>query len=224
MGQTFWLHGIKGTVKGVQRWASTSVQSSGTGTVLKLADGVYQANSPQVSSTTHQHQVFWIVSPGGREWKVEENCDVRDGQNAMVVWGGLRNQNGYNLVLRNCTTNQEWNLKRCLPNSIVFHGVKKLTFRYLVYIFLPLAILLFLYGNAPSRYEIEGGLYSHPSVMTQEDMTPFVSTDIFIVIPILMIVGFVKRCKLVGKNYDTALSAVNQAINSNPQFVKSLEA
>lgn len=207
MGQTFWLHGIKGTVKGVQKWTSTSVQSSG-GSLQRVADGVYHMNAPQISSTTNQHQEFWIVSPGGREKKIEENCDVRDGQTALVVWGSVKgNNNGYNLVARNCTTNQGWNLLRCLPHSIAYKGCKQLTGKYLIYIFAPLLMFFAL------------------SIIKRNDVTGlFLIMDLFIVIPILIFIGFLKRNKLLQKNYNTAMACINQAINSNPQFVKSLES
>lgn len=207
MGQTFWLHGIKGTVKGVQKWTSTSVQSSG-GSLQRVADGVYHMNAPQISSTTNQHQEFWIVSPGGREKKIEENCDVRDGQTALVVWGSVKgNNNGYNLVVRNCTTNQGWNLLRCLPNSIAYKGCKQLTRKYLIYIFAPLSII-----------------FTWSFITMSEASFPVFALDLFVVTPILMFVGFLKRNKLLRKNYNTAMACINQAINSNPQFVKSLES
>nr|WP_025826403.1 hypothetical protein [Acetobacter persici] len=205
LGQTFWLNGIKGTVKDVRKWTSTTVQSTGQGTVLKLADGVYQANGPQISSTTHEHQDFWIVSSGGRQEKIEVNGDIGNGQTVLVVWGSVKgNNNGYNLVVRNFTTNKGWNLLRCLPNSIAYKGCKQLTIKYLLYIFAPFLILFLLGGIG--------------------DTSPFLAIDFFVVFPILMFVGYRKRNKIIWKNYNTAMACINQAINNNHQFVKSLEA
>lgn len=147
LGQTFWLNGIKGTVKDVRKWTSTTVQSTGQGTITDLGYGVYRTSAPQISSTTHEHQDFWIVSPGGRQEKVEVNGDIGNGQTVLVVWGSVKgNNNGYNLIVRNFTTNQGWNLLRCLPNSIAYKGCKQLTRKYLLYIFAPFLILFLLGG------------------------------------------------------------------------------
>lgn len=232
MGQTFWLNGIKGTVKDVRKWTSTTVQSTGQGTITDLGYGVYRTSAPQIFSTTQEHQDFWIVSPGGRQEKVEVNGDIGNGQTVLVVWGSVKgNNNGYNLVVRNFTTNQGWNLFRCLPNSIAYKGTKELTLKYLGYIFVPLIILTLAYSNLPPRNNNLGGVYhsdrdyraTHPT-FTQSDIRPFLNIDIFMAIPILIFVGYRKRTKLIWQNYNTAMVCINQAINNNPQFVKSLES
>ena len=197
LGQKFWIYGIKGTVKGIQKWSSTDVSVSG-------------GPNPSVSSRVSDNQEFWIVSPSGREQKVKGNYDVRDGQTVWLVWGGNKGKDGNNIIFHNCTTGSHWNINRSFPNSIAYKGQKELTIRFIIYIlFIPLVVSMILYTLSTHNTDV-------PLLYTYFD------TFIFFIIP-LMVIGFIKLKKIAIRVQNESFKSVNDAINNNPDFIKSLE-
>lgn len=210
IGQKYWLYGIRGTVKDVQKWTSTSVQSSG-GSLQRVADGVYHMNAPQISSTTNQHQEFWIVSASGREWKVAGNYDVRAGQTVFVIWGNIKgNNSGYNLVIKNDTTGSTWTNADSLHGKINRSGTGNLTFRYLIAMVIG---VLFITITSHPRYYHDGAMYVGDIVV------PCIMWILF-----MMVIGFFHLVRKIRGNQKKALSEILNVIDKNPQFVKSLEA
>ena len=110
-GHQMWFSSQTGEVAGVKKWSSTTVTSSGGGGYVHPEHGGV-VSAPRVSSSVHQHQTFWVISPNGQETEVN-NDDIlggfscREGQSVSLIWGARKGeQKGRYLLIRNNATNE----------------------------------------------------------------------------------------------------------------------
>ncbi|BCI68285.1 hypothetical protein [Acetobacter aceti] len=211
-GRTMWLYGIEGTVYGLRKWTSTSVQTSGTATTYEIGPGVYSTHGPKVTSTVNQHQECWIRSPGGREKQLQGVYAVADTQTVRVVWGALKGVDaGPDLVVRNVGTGKGWSLNGNLPTDIQCEGTSRLTLQYILAI-----VVIGTLAEAVWYMMPDSGIRGHNLPDT------FVACVFLTAIP-LSIAGFIHRASMVNRNRQKAMAIILKAISDNPDFRKTIQ-
>ena len=211
-GRTMWLYGIEGTVYGLRKWTSTSVQTSGTATTYEIGPGVYSTHGPKVTSTINEHQEFWIKSPGGREKQLQGVYAVADTQTVRVVWGALKGTDaGPDLVVQNVRSGNGWSLNGNLPTDIQCEGTSRLTLRYISAI-----AVIGLLADIVLCVMLSGSRFHH------NPLDEFFPCVILTAIP-LGIVGYIHRARMVNRNRQKAMAIILKAISNNPDFRTSLQ-
>ncbi|AQS87470.1 hypothetical protein AA101099_2922 [Neoasaia chiangmaiensis NBRC 101099] len=203
LGKTMWLHGIRGTVRGLNQWTQTTTQTT-SGSAVHTGGGHYVINAPQVNTNTTRHQTFWVVAPSGREHQVSGNYPLRDGHEVSVVWGGLKGASASgHFICQNLTTGNGWKSTAGLPGTISLHGMRKLTLQYVLLIILCLTI-----GGI-------SGSVNHSSKLSAYATAGF---------DVLIVAGFFHLLVLIQRNRQTALATIERAVRDNPAFTQSLSA
>lgn len=181
-GKPYWFLTFTGKVASVSAWTTTSVTSSGgggSGYIHPQHGGYISVSAPKVSSQTHNHQTFWLVSPDGREEKINnKNFSCREGQEATVIWGAAKGkERGKYLAIRNDTTGDI----SFFDDSTIwetFHGFgtiwKNLSLIYFSIIFIAFA--WFLYQENQDQTHAPSG-----SVLTY---------ILFFLLPVLFLLGY----------------------------------
>ncbi|BCI66008.1 hypothetical protein [Acetobacter aceti] len=218
-GKPFWIYGIEGTVYGLRKWTSTSVQTSGTATTYEIAPGVYRTDGPKATSTINQHQECWIRSPGGREKQLQGVYPVADTQTVRVVWGAPKGVSaGPDLVVQNVGTGAGWTVNGSLPFAVTGHGVWRLTQQYIVAILILIAVVDAFWWmiGLPQRRAVFVGQPDVP-----EYQVLFITA--FGIALFLGLAGFIHRNRLMNSNHRKAMAIILRAISDNPDFRTSLQ-
>jgi len=203
LGKAMWIHGIRGTVRGLNQWTQTTTQTT-SGSAVHTGGGHYVINAPQVNTNTTRHQTFWVVAPSGREHQVSGNYPLRDGHEVSVVWGGLKGASASgHFICQNLTTGNGWKSTAGLPAGVNRSGMGRLTRQYVLLIILCSAIG-FISGSIHYSSKLPG--YASIAVI------------------LLIVVGFFHLLVLIQRNQQTALAIIERAIRDNPAFMQSLSA
>ena len=204
-GRKVWIYGIQGRVSGLRAWTETHTTTSG-GQVRDCGPGGLQVDAPRVNVHTTHHQSFWVIAPSGREWQGRGNYPLREGQEVRVLWAGLGGQTTTgHVVMHNRTLQKFWTNPVDLPRALSFHGIKRLTLKYLAVLAVVFGVSLYF----PLTYSDAG--------------TGAFFKGLFACL-VLVAIGAMHRMRMIRDNQSEALSVIQKAVANNPKLQESLSA
>lgn len=211
-GRKVWIHGIQGRVSGLRSWTETHTTTSG-GQVRDCGPGGLQVDAPRVNVHTTHHQSFWVISPSGREWQGRGNYPLREGQEVRVLWAGIRGgiSTGH-VVMHNRTLQKLWTNPVDLPRALSFHGIKRLTLKYLAVMALVFGFFVYLSLSIDA---------STPTRHGQGDNLVFFG---LLACLVLVAIGALHRLRMIRDNQSEALSVIQKAVANDPELQQSLSA
>ncbi|MDR6182949.1 hypothetical protein [Asaia bogorensis] len=214
-GRKVWIHGIQGRVSGLRSWTETHTTTSG-GQVRDCGPGGLQVDAPRVNVHTTHHQSFWVISPSGREWQGKGNYPLREGQEVRVLWAGLGGQTTTgHVVMHNRTLQKLWTNPQDLPRALSFHGIKRLTLKYLAVMALVFGFFLFLTLSINEA--------SRNDTYNRDPGTAFFFIGLLACL-VLVAIGALHRVRMIRDNQSEALSVIQKAVANNPKLQESLSA
>ena len=227
-GKPFWINGIKGTVRGLQKWNETIVQKTGNASAHHDGAGNIVVRESTISTQNIQKQEFWIVSPGGREMKVTGNYEFREGQQALLIWGNVKPaQTGKYLIIQNLTTGAKnrWNIGDGMPKSIARKGILKVNITYWGAVILICGLGAAINGIS---YKVCRAGLSDPHDWSNS-CNQLSGIWIFVLLAIIpLFYGFYKLAKTISDNENNFFFSVNKNLdinlNKNPEFINALES
>jgi len=214
-GRKVWIYGIQGRVSGLRAWTETHTTTSG-GQVRDCGPGGLQVDAPRVNVHTTHHQSFWVISPSGREWQGRGNYPLREGQEVRVLWAGLGGQTTTgHVVMHNRTLQKFWTNPVDLPRELTFHGIKRLTLKYLAVMALVFGFFLFLTLSINEA--------SRNDTYNRDPGTAFFFIGLLACL-VLVAIGAMHRMRMIRDNQSEALSVIQKAVANDPELQRSLLA
>ncbi|NVN42538.1 hypothetical protein HW537_01330 [Asaia siamensis] len=204
-GRKVWIYGIQGRVSGLRSWTETHTTTSG-GQVRDCGPGGLQVDAPRVNVHTTHHQSFWVISPSGREWQGRGNYPLREGQEVRILWAGLGGQTTTgHVVMHNRTLQKFWTNPQDLPRALTFHGIKRLTLKYLAVLAVVFGVSLYF----PLTYSDAG--------------TGVFFKGLFACL-VLVAIGAMHRARVIRDNQNEALAVIQKAVADDSELQQSLSA
>lgn len=142
-----WLCYQRGIIHDQRQWSETVLTSYGSTGYISSRNSE-NIPFPQVQSFTRRYQTFWLVSENGKETQVSNAYfPCRNGQEAILIWGGRKGKNaGRQLLIYNTSTRgrtefklnmilfREEYIKICLREGIIY-GLLFILIPYIVSLF-----------------------------------------------------------------------------------------